>query len=218
MFPNKGLGVAVVKKKFRLQHSKEERIEATTRRKRRRIREDNDQVSKFFALRRANKRAKMLAEQRSEASLANALKHYREHRNYTRTELADMLGITRRALFNYETGARAVPGEVLETLVKRGDAELHQLFAVPYEPAPEEQRVRDAQLAIDLFAECRNVLPEADVSDLRRVAAEAAATWQTNLKPTRKNVRSVAIRLTDTIKDLYAQEWLEPKQSDDKDT
>lgn len=199
----------MVKKKFRLQQSEEERIEATTRRRRRRIREDNDEVSRSLALQRAKKRREMLLKQRAGASLANALKQYREDKNYTRTELAEMLGITRRALFNYETGARPVPGGILETLVKKGDAELHQLFAVPYETAPEVRRVRDAELAIDLFAECQKAFPEADLQVLRRVAAEGASTWPPNLKLTEKNINSVARRLIERVKDDYASQDLE---------
>ncbi len=208
MFPSGSLGEVAVKKNFRFQQSEEERIEVTTRRRRRRIREDNNEVSRLIALQKAKKRKEMLLKQRSEASLANALKQYREDRNYTRTELAEMLGVTRRALFNYETGARPVPGEILETLVKKGDAELHQLFAIPYEPAPEERRVRDAQLAIDLFVECQKAFPEADVPDLRWVAAEGASTWPQNLKPTEKNINAVAGRLIEKVRDYYDLEWL----------
>lgn len=209
MFPIMGLGEVTVKKKFRLQQSEEERIEATTRRRRRRIRENNDEVSRFVAFQKAKKRTEKLLKQRAGASLASALKQYREGRNYTRTELAEMLGITRRALFNYETGARPVPGDILETLVKKGDSELHQFFAVPYEPAPEERRVRDAQLAIDLFVACQKAFPEADLPDLRLVAAEGTSTWPSNLKLTDKNINSVARRLIERVKDDYASQDLE---------
>ncbi|MDO6757617.1 helix-turn-helix domain-containing protein [Phaeobacter inhibens] len=194
---------------FRLHQTEEERRSNTTRGKKTRIRKANEEMSEWLDRRRRWQRAQKLMEQRSGASFAEALKSYRTNRKLTRTALADLLGVTRRALFNYETGARSVPGEIMEAIAKRGDAELHQLFAVPYEQPSEEQRRTDAKLAIDLFVACKEIFPEADEKDLIEAATDGAASWQPNVKPTPKNLEKVAKREIDKIKDFYALKGLE---------
>jgi|GEM_PF-4224609 len=189
---------------FRLQQTDEERRSNTTRSRKARIRKENEEISEWLTRRQRWQRTQKLRDQRAGASFAKALKNYRTSGNLTRTALAELLGITRRALFNYETGARSVPGEVLEAIVKRGDAELHQVFAVPYERPPQHQRRTDAKLAIDLFVACKGIFPEADDRDLIEAAADGAASWQPNVKPTPQNLKNVAEREIDKVKDRYA--------------
>lgn len=194
----------VKRNNFRLQQTEAERKRNTTRGRKTRIRKANEEMSEWIDQRESWQRAQKLMKLRSEASFAEALKHYRKDRGFTRTALAELLGITRRALFNYETGSRSVPGEIIEAIVKRGDAELHQLFAVPYEQPPEKVRRTDAKLAIHLFVACKKLFPEADEIDLIESASDGAASWQPKVKPTPKNLEKVAEREVDKLKDIYA--------------
>ncbi len=196
------------KKPFAFLISDNERKDASTRRKRSNARKDAAATAKLANWRRHQCRLKQLKNSRTRASLAQGLIKYREKRGLSKSQLAQLLGVTRRALFNYESGKRSVPGDVLERLFKEGDAELNEYFAVPPEQPPTEKRRDAALLAIDLLRYCHSIFPEADAIDLREVAAEGAAKWQTNVKTTDKNLKKMAAELVDGLKDRYGEQWL----------
>jgi transcriptional regulator with XRE-family HTH domain len=195
-----------MKEPFRLRISEQDRLERDPRHQRARIKRDNKQISEQIQRRQFIERTKSLQESRVEASLARGIKNYREQKGLTRGEMAEIIGITRRALFNYEEGKRSVPGELLENLVKRGDADLHEYFAVPSEPANNDQRKAEAQLAIALFRKCKEEFPLAEEAHLQDLAIDRAVRWQQNLKATSRNIEKMAREAVDELKDYYHEE------------
>ncbi len=131
----------------------------------------------------------------------------------TRDEFAEAIGITRRALYNYETGQRSVPGDLIEKIARKGDLELHEIFGSSFENAPIEQRKSDAALAIQLYKSLKDRFSEAgdtvhshieaDDTDIQRAAAAAAASWPVNVKITKKSVANVTKRVAEELVDYY---------------
>ncbi len=169
-----------------------------------------------IAERIASKRRVLLKRLRSEASLSEGLKRYRQSLGLSRTNFAEEFGITRRALFNYENGLRAISGELLEKIVRRGDAELSDVFGLSVEPAPAHARLEDAKLAIDLFQACRSECPGADAEDIKALVAAETANWPMTQKRTAKAVRVVARRLSSELSDYYGQQLELEDQIDPK--
>jgi transcriptional regulator with XRE-family HTH domain len=159
-------------------------------------------------------RKRRLQASRRNLSFAQGLKTCRELRDMTRSEFADAMGITRRALYNYETGQRSVPGDLIEKIAKEGDLDLHEVFGTTFERAPVERRKSDAVLAIQIYVSLKQQFSTADDSvvshitaedaDIQRKAGEAAATWPTNIKITEKSISNVTKRLAEQLADDYA--------------
>ncbi len=159
-------------------------------------------------------RKRKLHASRKNLSFAQGLKTCRKLRDMTRSEFADAIGVTRRALYNYETGQRSVPGDLIEKIAKEGDLDLHEVFGTTFERAPVERRRSDAALAIRLYVSLKQHFSTADDSvvshimaedaDIQREAAEAAAKWPANIKITEKSISNVTRRLAEQLADDYA--------------
>lgn len=151
-------------------------------------------------------RTSLLAAQRVKPSLASGLKHYRLSLGMSRIEFAEVFGISRRALYNYESGRRAVSGDLLEKIVKRGDVELTELFGLPSEPAQLDVQLSQARLSIDLFRACLAAYERADIQDVRSFVAIEVAKWPQSVPKTELNVRRVAERLMNELAEQHRQE------------
>lgn len=202
------LDIMPEKAPFHLQVNDQDRLEQDPRHWRARIKRDNKSALEKIKNQELLGRIKLLQKSRGEASLARGIKNYRERMELSRSEMAKGLGITRRALFNYEEGKRSFPGDLLEKILRRGDTELHEFFAVPSEPVDGERRRIEAQLAIALFRQCKEAFPQAEDADLQNLAADKAACWQENLKATPKNIGEVVARAINELKDRYSEEFL----------
>jgi len=132
----------------------------------------------------------------------------------TRSEFADAMGVTRRALYNYETGQRSIPSDLIEEVAKEGDLEFHEIFGSSFENASFEQRRSDAALAIKLYLSLKDRFSEgshtehshiaADDADILRIAAKAAASWSDKVKVTEKSIANVTKRVAEELADYYA--------------
>lgn len=142
----------------------------------------------------AAQRQALLAASRASPSIANGLKNYRQSLGLSQTAFAKKFGITRRTLFNYENGIRAVSGELLEHIVARGDVELSDIFGLPPEPATKTLRLDDARLALDLYAACKVEYPSAPDEDVRAYVVSETANWPVSLKRTDLAIKRVARR------------------------
>ncbi|MCV6597384.1 MAG: helix-turn-helix domain-containing protein [Mangrovicoccus sp.] len=179
-----------------------------------RIREDNRITKEGIERRERFLRKQKLQTSRRSLSIARGLKTCREFRGMTRNEFAEAMGITRRALYNYETGQRSIPSDLIERVAKEGDLEFHEIFGSSFENAPVEQRKSDAALAIQLYLSLKERFSKdsqtehshiaADDADIQRVAAEAAASWSVNAKVTEKSISNVTKRVAEDLADDYA--------------
>lgn len=151
-------------------------------------------------------RTSLLAAQRVKPSLASGLKHYRLSLGMSRIEFAEVFGISRRALYNYESGRRAVGGDLLEKIVKRGDVELTELFGLPSEPAQLDAQLSQARLSIDLFRACLAAYERADIQDVRAFVAIEVAKWPQSVPKTELNIRRVAERVMNELAEQHRQE------------
>lgn len=154
---------------------------------------------------------KKLKSARAKASIADGLVAYRTKHRFSRTQLAEMLGITRRALFNYETGKRSIGGDILEAIVKRGDTQLHEIFSVPRDPLPEDEQRATIHLAFDLMSKCTKELPTTDLADFEWRVISAAINWPKSRRKTEAAVQKEADRLIDDIErqDIEHYSWIE---------
>jgi len=150
-------------------------------------------------------RKRKLHASRKNLSFAQGLKTCRKLRDMTRSEFADAIGVTRRALYNYETGQRSVPGDLIEKIAKEGDLDLHEVFGTTFERAPVE-RCRYVSLKQHFSTAGDSVVSHimAEDADIQREAAEAAATWPANIKITEKSISNVTRRLAEQLADDYA--------------
>lgn len=191
----------------------EARRERSPQRRASRIKGANKHTKECIERRERLTRKRKLQTSRRSLSFAKGIKTCREIRDMTRDEFAAEMGITRRALYNYETGQRSVPGDLIEKIAREGDLELHEIFGSRFENAPIKQRKSDAALAIQLYKSLKDRFSEAgdtvhshieaDDTDIQRVAAEAAASWPINVKITEKSVANVTKRVADELADYY---------------
>jgi transcriptional regulator with XRE-family HTH domain len=140
---------------------------------------------------------------RKTPSIAVGLARYRKAIELSRTKFAEEFGITRRALFNYEKGTRAVPGDLLERVVARGDVELSDVFGLPPEPATPRLRIADAKLVIEVFEAFRAMYPDAIDDDAKFFIAYKTAQWQTGVKRTPKSIERFISRIINEMDEHY---------------
>lgn len=157
----------------------------------------------------AEKRAKELKRIRKPASLAKGIADYRKKRGLSRTDFADELGVTRRSLYNYETGVTPVPGDIVEKIVTRGDVELSDIFGLPPEAPHKRYRLDDARLAITLFAACLKAYRSAPVDKVVAHVVLKVADWPLSVRRTDHSIKRVAQRLTDDLADEEMAEELD---------
>lgn len=79
----------------------------------------------FLPRKKINKRTKM--DERN--TIAKNIKRLREASNFTQTNVADYLGVTRSAYSNYETGDREMPLSVMEKLADLYGCDLYMLYS-----------------------------------------------------------------------------------------
>ncbi|OAN82402.1 hypothetical protein A8B78_08070 [Jannaschia sp. EhC01] len=153
----------------------------------------------------SDERALELKTTRDAPSIAKGLTSYRKMTGLPRTKFAKEFGVTRRALFNYEKGNRAVPGDLLECIVARGDVELSDILGLPPEPPTRTLRIADAKLAIDVFEAFRAKYPEVVDEDVKFFIAFEVARWPMTFKRTPKAMERVATKIMRSIGDHYRQ-------------
>jgi transcriptional regulator with XRE-family HTH domain len=161
---------------------------------------------KRYEFRLAEDRAKKLKRTRKPASLAKGITDYRKKRGLSRTDFADELGVTRRSLYNYETGATPVPGDIIEKIVTRGDVELSEIFGLPPEAPHKRCRLDDARLAISLFAACLRAYRSTPVDKVVANVVLKVGEWPLSVRRTDHSIKRVAERLMD---DLAEEELVE---------
>lgn len=154
---------------------------------------------------RTGRKAELL-EHRKHLSLAQGLARYLARQPTSRDDLASELGVSRRSFSNYVNGSRSIPGALLERILQRGDAELHELFGIRSEPKPLEDRYRDAEFSIMLFLECLHAFPKARIGDVHAEAAFAAAKWPHERRKSKGAVQKEADRLMDDLAERYRKE------------
>ena len=99
--------------------------------KKRETRERTEQTKRFESDFLANLRREDIKRRRPnrvQISVSKGLAKCRKQMKQTQSEFANFLGISRRALVNYETGRRSVGSEVLEKILADGKIELHDAF------------------------------------------------------------------------------------------
>lgn len=196
------------------QFNREARRERSPQHRAARIKRDNARANQAVAERIRFKRTQQLRASRKNLCIAQGLRKCRELRGMSRDEFAQAMGITRRALYNYETGLRSVPGELIEKIAKNGDLELHDILGTKFENPPTERRKSDATLAIRIYKNLKFEFAEAsnsevshisaDDTDMQRVAADAAAAWSHTAKVTEKSIAKLTKRLAAQLADDYA--------------
>jgi transcriptional regulator with XRE-family HTH domain len=164
---------------------------------------------KRYEISLAEKRTKELKRTRKPASLAKGIADYRKKRGLSRTDFADELGVTRRSLYNYETGATPVPGDIVEKIVTRGDVELSDIFGLRPEAPHRRCRLDDARLAISLFAACLKAYRSAPVDKVITHVLLKVADWPLSVRRTDHSIKRVAQRLTDDLADEEMAEELD---------
>jgi transcriptional regulator with XRE-family HTH domain len=169
---------------------------------------------KRYEISLAEKRTKELKRTRKPASLAKGIADYRKKRGLSRTDFADELGVTRRSLYNYETGATPVPGDIVEKIVTRGDVELSDIFGLRPEAPHRRCRLDDARLAISLFAACLKAYRSAPVDKVVAHVVLKVVEWPLSVRRTDHSIKRVAQRLTDDLADEEAAEELDRELKD----
>lgn len=176
------------------------------KRKSRQTRKANNQTKAFKASHdeiARKERIKELEPIRRSPSIADGLTSYRKKTGLSRTEFAEKFGVARRALFNYENGARAVPGDLLERIVARGDVELSDVFGLPPEPATRRLRIADAKLVIEVLEAFRAMYPNAIDDDAKFFIAYRTAQWPTDAKRTPKSIERFISRIVNEMDEHY---------------
>jgi transcriptional regulator with XRE-family HTH domain len=169
---------------------------------------------KRYEISLAEKRTKELKRTRKPASLAKGIADYRKKRGLSRTDFADELGVTRRSLYNYETGVTPVPGDIVEKIVTRGDVELSDIFGLRPEVPHRRCRLDDARLAISLFAACLKAYRSAPVDKVVAHVVLKVVEWPLSVRRTDHSIKRVAQRLTDDLADEEAAEELDRELKD----
>ncbi len=196
------------------QFNREARRERSPQHRAARIKRDNASAKQAVTETIRLKRTRQLRANRKNLSIAQGLRKCRELRGISRDEFAQAMGITRRALYNYEAGLRSVPGELIEKIAKNGDLELHEILGTKFENPPTERRKSDATLAIRIYLNLKYEISEAsdsqvshisaDDTDMQRLAADAAVSWSNTAKVTEKSIANVTKRLAEQLADDYA--------------
>lgn len=147
----------------------------------------------------AKDRKRELKRVRRKPSLSKGLRYYRVSLGISRTQFAAEVGVTRRALYNYEAGTRPIPGDLLERIVARGDVELSDIFGLPPEPSTTSSRFDDARLAISLLAACIEEYPSVPFDTLVAYVVAQTGTWPSSIRKTEASIKRVAQWITNEI-------------------
>lgn len=169
---------------------------------------------KRYEKKRALDRAKELKPPRKQASLAKGLTAYRKQRNLSRTALAKELGIERRTLYNYETGAFPVPGNIVEKIISRGDVELSDIFGLAPEAPHIFRRFDDARLALSLFAACLEEYRTGSIDEIVTEVVLKTGEWPFSVRRTEHSIKRVAQRITEELGEREISEELDKELSD----
>lgn len=68
------------------------------------------------------------------------IQNLREHHNYTREQVADYLGVTKRTYSNYENGKTKIPIKLLIKLFAYYKTSIDYLIEFTDDPVPHERR------------------------------------------------------------------------------
>ncbi|WP_171231942.1 helix-turn-helix transcriptional regulator [Ruegeria sp. HKCCA4812] len=150
---------------------------------------------------------------RNRICVSEGLTKCRKMRKQSQTEFAEFLGISRRALVNYENGTRPVGSDILEKLLSDERIDLHSVFDLAPEPVPIRDRLQIAELTVNLLAACLRQHPNADLNDLFSAVKHPVGWWPKSTRTSSQNIEKAATK----ILDLLDQEYLE-LHSDDNHT
>lgn len=159
------------------------------------------------------KDAKQRQANRKHICVSEGLIRCRKQQKLNQTDFANFLGISRRALVNYESGRRVVGGDVLEKILADGQIELHELFNLNPDPVPISTRLEIAELTVKLITACRDECPNVDTDKVLSLVPHVVAQWPKSRRTSRKNIEKAASKILDDIDEWEAAEeyWDEPQ-------
>ncbi|MEO9825344.1 MAG: helix-turn-helix transcriptional regulator [Paracoccaceae bacterium] len=152
-----------------------------------------------MSLARKKEDIKRRKEARKQASVARGLTNCRKIRGQTQADFADFLGISRRALINYESGARAAGCDVLELILADGQIELNEVFGLRPEPTPIENRIEIAELTLKLLVACLAENPAGDKERVQTLVKQRVAWWPNSRRLSPQNIKKQASEIMDII-------------------
>lgn len=143
--------------------------------------------------------AKRRQANRKHICVSEGLVRCRKQRKLNQTDFANFLGISRRALVNYENGRRVVGGDVLEKILADGQIEMHAVFNLNPEPVPINTRLEIAELTAKLISACRDECPNVDTDKVLSLVPHVVAQWPKSRRTSRKNIEKAASKILDDI-------------------
>lgn len=185
--------------------------------KKRETREHTEQNKRIEAgvlegLRRED--AKRRRPYRKQICVSKGLAKCRKQMKQSQSEFASFLGISRRALVNYETGRRPTSSAVLEKILADGKVELHDVFNIEPEPVPIKTRLDIAKLTVSLIEACLEICPNAPLDRVLSHVTSDAADWPKSRRQSRANVEKVAYEIIDSITEQLEAETYWDQQSE----
>ncbi|WP_424978414.1 helix-turn-helix domain-containing protein [Leisingera sp. S232] len=145
------------------------------------------------------KDAKQRRANRKHICVSEGLIRCRKQRKLNQTDFANFLGISRRALVNYENGRRAVGGDVLEKILADGEIEMHDIFNLNPDPVPISTRLEIAELTAKLIAACRDECPNIDIGKVLSLVPRTVAHWPKSRRTSCKNIEKAALEILDDV-------------------
>lgn len=146
-----------------------------------------------------NTDVKRRAPGREDISVALGLAKCRKLRRQSQSDFASYLGISRRALVNYESGRRAASCDLLERILADGQIDLHDVFNLKPEPVPIDSRLEIADLTAKLTAACFDKHPKVDLDRVLSLVKHHVAWWPKSRRASSKNLEKAAQEILDVI-------------------
>lgn len=153
-----------------------------------------------------NMDVKRRAPGREKISVALGLAKCRKLRGQSQTDFANFLGISRRALVNYETGRRVASCNLLEQILADGQTDLHDVFNLKPEPIPIDTRLEIADLTARLTAACIEQYPKADLDRVLSLVKHHVAWWPKSRRGSDRNIEKAATDILEVIATWEAEE------------